>query len=168
MLHFIVPENKIMICCLRKRYVSKDSGTENLIKHEFKMICISQCSFSLTIVWKSVPVMNFNCPSQMNQLHSEIRINISPFCKLKTFTWHIIIIIDTLVSRRGNHEWTTQRHWQQWAHKINKQNHQVLVNMFLPFSNKARDYKAKNILHVIFQSGSLSHLIQTTGVLGSN
>ena len=53
--------------------------------------------FSLTIVWRSVPVMNFNCPSKMNQLHSEIRINISPFCKLKTFTWHIIIIIDTLV-----------------------------------------------------------------------
>jgi AAA+ ATPase superfamily predicted ATPase len=68
-----------------------------LIKLEFKMICISQWSFSLTIVWKSVPVMNFNCPSKISQLHSEILINISPFCKLKTFTWHIIIIIDTLV-----------------------------------------------------------------------
>jgi hypothetical protein len=37
-----------------------------------------------TIVWISVPVMNFNCPSKISQLHSEILINISPFCKLKT------------------------------------------------------------------------------------
>jgi hypothetical protein len=31
------------------------------------------------------------------QLHSEIPTNISPFGKIKTFTWHIIIIIGTLV-----------------------------------------------------------------------
>ena len=54
------------------------------------------------------------------------------------------------------------------AHKTNKQNHQILTNILLPFSNTGGDYKAKNILHVIFQSGPLSHLIQTRGVLGSN
>ena len=73
MFHFIVPENRIMICCFRK-------------------------SFSLTIVWKSVPVINFNFPSKSSQLHSEILINISSFCKIKKITWRIIIIIiDTLV-----------------------------------------------------------------------
>jgi len=42
MFYFIVPENKIMLCCFKKRYVSKDSGTEYLIKQKFNMICILQ------------------------------------------------------------------------------------------------------------------------------
>jgi hypothetical protein len=41
--------------------------------------------------------MNFNCASKISQLHSEILINISPFCKIKTFTWHIIILIGALM-----------------------------------------------------------------------
>ena len=29
----------------------------------------------------------------------------------------IVVQIDVRKNRRGNQEWTIQRHWQHWAHK---------------------------------------------------
>jgi hypothetical protein len=42
-------------------------------------------------------------------------------------------------------------HTSQMA-QTSKQKHNLLANILLPFSNKAGDYKTKNILHSIFQS----------------
>ena len=35
-----------------------------------------------------------------------------------------MVYINARENRRGNEEWTTQRHWQQWVHKTHDEDKQ--------------------------------------------